>query len=260
MRIASAGHALFAATMVGLGILCLVQGNFAPVWSPVGKGVPAREALVYLCAVVSVGTGAGLVWRRTSVFAARVLLAWLLLWLLVFRVPGLVLMPGLGTFWSASATAVMVAGAWVLYSWFAADTDRRYAGFVASEKGVRIARMLFGLALIVFGLAHFIGLTYTTVLIPDWLPWHVAFAYLTGSALIAAGVAVLAGVYARLAAVLATAEIGAFLVLVWVPRVAAGNVKAFQWNETVVTWALMAGAWVVADSYRGLPWLGRGER
>jgi uncharacterized membrane protein len=253
-------HAVFAMVLIGLGIFGLVKGDFAPGWASVPESIPARQALAYLCDIVYLTCGVGLLLRRTSALAACVFFVYLLLWLLLLRVPWIIVSPQVGTWWPACSTAVMVAAAWVLYSWLADDWDRRRFGFVLGEKGLLIARMLFGLGLIPIGLAHFLYLDATAPLVPAWLVWPVFWSYFTGGSFIAAGLSLLFGVYARLAAALVTLQFGMLTLLVWVPRIVAGNLNAFQWNEFVVSILLTACAWVVADSYRGMPWLAVGRR
>jgi uncharacterized membrane protein YphA (DoxX/SURF4 family) len=228
-------------TMIGLGIMGLIQRSFTPIWTGVPKGCPRGRRWPISAPSSHLDPALGLLWRRTAVVASGVLLASLLLWMLLFRASLVFRAPfATVTWWACGETALMAAAAWVLY---------------AGDKGLRIARVLFGLALIPFGVAHFTYLDRTIGMVPGWLPWHAAWAYFTGCALIAAGVAVLIGVCARLAATLAAVKLGLFTLLVWVPVIAAGP-DASQWSEFVVSWALMAGAWVVADSYGGVPWVG----
>jgi len=243
VRVASAAHVFFAVTMIGLGIVGLITGHFTPTWSGVPPSMPARQALVYLCALLALGCGAGLVWSRAVAVASRVLLALFLLWFLFFRVPLVFEAPySSGTWWACGATGVMAAAAWVLYAWF-------NAGLATGERGVRIARVLYGLGVIPFGIAHFTFLDRTVSLVPAWLPWHLAWAYLTGCAFIVAGLAILIGVWARLAATLSTVQLALFTLLVWVPIILASP-SASDWSEFIESWTLTAAAWVVADSYR----------
>ena len=260
MRIPGVGYLFFAATMIVIGILGLIKGDFVAIWQSVPKSIPARLGLAYLCAVVALGSGAGLLFQRAAAPAARLLLVYLMLWLLLIKAPVIWHAPTMGVSWEDCAeTAVMVAGAWTLYAWFAADLDRQRFGFATGDNGAGLARTLYGLALIPFGVAHFAYIRETAALVPAWLPAHMAWAYFTGCTYILAGLAVILGVYGRVAAALSALQMAIFTVLVWGPTVAAGHKNAFQLNESLISCALTASGWVVADSYRGLPWLRRGR-
>jgi uncharacterized membrane protein YphA (DoxX/SURF4 family) len=105
---------------------------------------------------------------------------------------------------------------------------------------------------VLFGAAHFVYLNLTVPLVPEWLPPGREFwAYATGVGHIAAGVALLTGVQARLAAMLLTAMYASFIPLVFGPVLAADPSSHFRWTEAATTLALVGVAWVAADSLRG---------
>ena len=253
MRIASTDRAIFAVTIIGFGIIGLLHRDFVPIWNP-APYISAHHLFVLLGSLIFLAAGVGLLVRRMAVAAARLLLATFLLWLLLFRLPNFRLRPAFAACWSVFPLTVMLAAAWVLYVGSATDWDRRHLSFLVGSNGLRVARSLYGVSLIFFGAAHFIDLKDTLSLIPNWLPGHLFWAYFTGCAFIAAGIAILTSLCARLAVTLSVLQITLFLILVWLPIAATGSMNPFQWSETILNVALSAGGWVVADSYRGTRW------
>lgn len=261
MRIASVGQGVFAASLVAIGILGFVNGSFAGIWEGVPKATPARELLPYLCALIALASGLGLVLPRTAAPAARLLLVYLLLWMLLLKGYYIVLAPTTEvSYENWGETAVLVAAAWVLYAGSAGGWDQRHLAFATGDRGLFIARVIFGLALIAFGLSHYAYAKDTASLVPAWLPMHPFWVYLTGSAYVAAGIAILCNLYPRLAAALTAVQMGGFTLLIWAPYVLTGHPDAGQWSEFVDSWVMTSAAWVVADSYRGRPWLAVGKR
>jgi uncharacterized membrane protein len=239
----------FALGLIGLGVLSLVYGDFALQWQPVPAWVPARTYLAYASGVVMIAGSAGLLSRRTAVFSSGVLFVYALLWLLLLKLPHVVMAPQVEVNWLGfGEIAVIVAGAWVLFAVDHGQMESSRLKFATGESGIRMAQLLFGVALIPVGLSHFVYARETIGFVPAWLPFRPGWAYLTGAGHIAAGLGVLVGVFPRLAATLEAAMIGVFTALVWVPLVVKEPTSQLNWTGFLVSWTIAAAAWVVAGS------------
>ena len=253
-------RAVFAAAMIGLGILGLLYGNSSLLWEPIPKTMAGRAGVIYLCSVIEVGTGIGLLMRPTVTLACRVLLLFLLLWLVLLKLPGLVVAPQVMVRWETfGETAAISAGAWCLFAAHAGAWERRHLEFAVGERGTRAARLLLIAALPMFGLAHFAYDDMTASLVPKWMGFSLAWTYLTGAASLAAAAGMLLGICPRLAANLEAAMLWIFTLLVWMPRVVSMPTNQENWAELFISGAIAAGAWLVAETYRGVPWLASGR-
>lgn len=249
MRVTRLGHWLFAVSFAGLGVLSLGSGDFALAWQPVPAWVPGRIYLAYASGLVLFAGGLGMLVERTARLATLVMTVNLLLWLLLLRLPRVAMQPTSEGMWLGfGETLVLVVGGWLL---FAAQNGSPEAGL---DSGLRVPRFLYGVALPLIGLSHFIYASDTASLVPAWLPWRMGFAYLTGAGHIAAGLGILFAVLPRLAATLEAAMISLFTLLVWVPQVAAAPASRFQWTALLVSAALTGAAWAVAGSLQGAAW------
>jgi uncharacterized membrane protein len=237
---------LFALGMIGLGVLALVYGDFALVWQPVAAWVPGRTALAYGSGVLMLFGGAALFFRATTAWAARILFPYLILWALL-KVPALVVAPQIEGVWlGIGELTVLLAGGWTLFAMLGAIPPTSKLAFLAGERGVLIARIVFAVSLLPIGLSHLIYTKETVALVPAWLPSRIFWAYLTGVGQMACGVGVLVRLWPRVAATAEACMVSLFALLVWAPAIAAAPRARLPWTAFFITWAIAAAAWVVA--------------
>jgi uncharacterized membrane protein len=253
-------HAAFALVMIGLGIVGLIHGDFALVWQRIPiEHLPGQTLIAYACAALELLTGIGLLVRRTARLSSGILVVYLLLWLVLLKLPAVVVAPQMEAVWLGfGEIAVILAGGWILFAAHAGTWEKNHLGFAVGARALRNARLLFALSLPMIGLSHFAYVEQTASFVPAWLPSHVAWAYLTGAGSIAASAGILFGIWPRLAAALEAAMLGIITVLVWAPGIGAGPIDRLHVTGFLISSAIACGAWVVADSYRTQAWLALG--
>ncbi|HUO89390.1 MAG TPA: hypothetical protein VMU08_09470 [Rhizomicrobium sp.] len=236
------GQVLLGVSIAALGALTLGIHDFALAWSPLPKWLVLHDALAAAFAALLLAAGVAVLVPRAARPAA-LLLAILLLLQLLLQVPLIVKHPlVMVVYENAGETLSELGGAWTLFSLLP-------DGPLAALRNVRIGRILFALALLPFGLAHFVYLEMTAPLIPSWLPFHVPLAWFTGAAYVAAGLGILFGVLPRLAATLNAVMVSLFTLVIWVPAVIAAPAKLSDWSEFCVSTAITGAAWIAAASF-----------
>jgi uncharacterized membrane protein YphA (DoxX/SURF4 family) len=260
MRIDGAGQGLLVVAIAAVGILSLCYGDVVPLGQPLPGWIPWRPLWLYGSACLLLACSVGLCVPRLAPASAVTIAGYGLVRSLICGV-AIVAEPRSVSAWYpfCEALAPLVSG-WLLYALLSWQSRRAPTG-MTGEAAVRVAQALFGLTCIFYGWSHFKYADYTAGMVPVWLPAHRVFAYLTGAGHVAAGIGIVVGVFARLAATLEAIMMSLFGLLVWVPsffvqpRPDWATPAANQWSELVVTLVVATAAWLVASSLRYRPWL-----
>jgi len=220
-----------------LGAVGIWFHDFAMQWQPVPKGLPLYTPLVYVSAALLIAGGAALLTRKGERGGALLLASFYGLWAIALHLPvAFASWQHIGV-WNGPAEATFLAvGGLALFATGAGQLRRTLT---------LTARLLAGASAVVFGLAHFNYADFTASMVPAWIPYPLFWAYATGAGHFAAGVALLSGVQARLAATLLAGMMGSFVVLLHIPRVIAHPELHAEWIMLGVSSALAGSAWLV---------------
>jgi uncharacterized membrane protein YphA (DoxX/SURF4 family) len=238
------GRTLFAAVAVAFGVQCLIFSKFIfglePFPAPVVPPVP--WALVN--GAVLIAAGLSLLADRSGRMGALVLAGLFLFSAIVLEGPSLIAEPKNAADDLFHTLAIGVAGLVLAAEirgpprW---DRPIAYAGLAG--------RLVFGVCTIGHGVMHFVFFKFTADFIPAWIPFHDFWAAFTGALQIAAGLAILSGILARLAATLTGVMYGSWAVIVHIPRIMAAPASRQEWTSLVIASALCASALVVAGAF-----------
>ncbi len=238
------GCRVYGLGVMALGMACLAFGAFDP-GQPVPEHFPARTALAYAAGAFMVVAAAAVEWRRTAAWGAAALAVYYTLFVVILM-NGRLLLTDYAVFVTYEDIAMQLAiaaGGLIVYA-ATASIDAALAARLA-----HLGRLAFGVCALIFGAAHFVYMGNTASLVPKWLPpSQVFWGYATGVGFVAAGVAILTGVQARLAAVLVTAMLASFGLLANGRVLLADRSSHWNWSESAVNLAVTGVAWVVADS------------
>lgn len=242
------GRILLVIGFAGLGIQALIRSAAVPALEPLPSCLPG-QALAWLSGALLVAAGAAVLLDWNARRAASLLATLLLLWVALLHLPKLALHPRDGGEWTgAFETLALCGSAWVLAGLLESRRSLRTGWDRFVERAAPAGRLCFGLSLPAFGVLHFVYIDYVASVIPGWIPEPVFWGYLTGLAHIAAGLAIVSGILARLAATLLGLMFGSWVLILHIPRVAARLHDPNEWSSLLIATALCGGAWLIAGT------------
>jgi hypothetical protein len=245
------GLPVFALANIALGVETLVGAHLSVgsgryVVIPILPFLPPIPWLAYVFGVIWVACSAGLLFRGSMRTAAMALGSLLFVSTLVLEVPRYATELGnMGSRTGVFEPLAMATLAWLL------PGPGTIPGWL-----VRLSRYLLMLALVVFGVDHFLGLAFIASLLPNWIPWHLFWVAFFGAGFIAAGLSIGFDFLERWGATGLGLMFAIWVFTLHLPRVlglygipGAPHSPA-EWSSLFIAVALWGGPWALARQGR----------
>lgn len=246
---------VYGIATLAAGVLDLIWGEFEAAHQPLqafGDNIPGREIFAYIIAICMIAGGAGILWRRTAragaVAVAVVYLIFAVFWLPRFytapRVLGFRIPIYIGVLGGVAQQIILVVAAAIVYVEATSDASR--------QRTISLARWIFGLCSINFGLSHLTNVQITAAFVPRWIPFGGEFwALATGICFVLAGMAILSRVLDVVAARLLGLMLLLFSVLALTPPIFHTPHDHVAWGSNAYNLAAVGAAWILADALAG---------
>jgi uncharacterized membrane protein len=248
------GRVFFGIPFVAFGVQYFIYGRFAGGLPPAPPWTPGAPITAYVLGALLIAAGGTIAASGTIAAEAKARLIATLLGVLIFicvlamfvATPSAVLHDG--TARTRALEPLALAGAaWVLAGSLSPTGARSWDA--AADKLAMAGRFIFGGSMVAFGAQHFMYGQFVAMLVPSWLPWHIFWTYFFGVALIVAGISIVTGIQALLAAILLGVMFALWVVVLHAPRVAASPHNGDEWSSLFVAIAMCGSCLIIAGAF-----------
>jgi uncharacterized membrane protein len=215
-HLTSLGKLFYGLGIAGIGVLQFIYPGFRPVILTIAPATTQHlSVLVYATAAILVLAGLFIAFMEQVKAVALYFGLFLLLFVLAGHLPiRLTHNPGmLGAWTNALKLLGLAGGAFMIATTY---PGKRTNGFL--EKIALYGEYGFALMLLIFGIDHFVYAEFVQTLVPAWIPGPLFWTYLTGIALIAAGLAIFLHVKPKTVGLLLGIMLLIWLVTLHIPR------------------------------------------
>ena len=241
------GRVLFGVCLVALGIENVVVARVPATVSPtlpVLPWLPPHAFLAYLVGGLLIGGGLAVVARRGVRLVAFLLSCFFGLCALTMQLPRSVAVPLDLSVRTALLEVLAFCGAAMVLA--VLSSSGRVSGL---DRLLELGHYLFAVTLFGFGLAHFLVPHFIATLIPSWIPFRLFWAYFTGAAFVATGLAIFAGRFDGVAATLLGVMFLLWFFSLHVPRIlsAERGHNPNEWSSAFIALGMCGASWIVAS-------------
>ena len=247
--------------LAGLAIQQIFYITFRPViLPPWPSSLPGYAIGVYLFSAYLIVTGIAIIIDKKARTVSLILGGILLVLFLFCQIPYEIIADpnykNLGAWTSALKELALSGGAFVAAGSFPIGRENgSQASSITSllEKIIPFGSVFFSIMLICFGIDHFLFTKWIAALVPNWIPFHIFWAYFAGVTLTGSGIAIILKIKLKLTAALLALMIFLWFVLLHIPRGIA-DPYSLQGNEissVLESFGFSGIAYLMAYGYHG---------
>jgi uncharacterized membrane protein len=246
-KVFKTGRILFAIPIVVFGIQYVAFGKYTGGLPPVPPWAPGGAVGAYVVGLMLMVTGLSIASKKYARMSALVIGVLFLLCVAFLQLQHFSDVLHNGNDRTRALEPLALSGAAFALASALPVEGPKATSSSNNNKLILFGRLLFGIAMIIFGWQHFMYARFLATLVMAWLPGHLFWIYFTGVSMVAAGLAITLAIQARLAGIMLGIMFLLWVLLLHAPRVFAAIHNQDELTSLFVALAFSGSSFIFAE-------------